>query len=137
MPDHDALFRNLSEVLRPGGQLAAQCGGDGNLASVERALRETGALGFEGKTYATAEATRDRLEACGFHDVECWLHEEPTPFASAEALETFLATVVLRRHVEAMAAPAARAFLHDVVARLPSLELDYIRLNMRAAGRTA
>ena len=27
--DHDALFANLAAVLRPGGQLAAQCGGAG------------------------------------------------------------------------------------------------------------
>lgn len=130
--DHDALFRNLSDALRPGGQLAAQCGGEGNLAKVERALRDIGASGFEDKTYATAEATRDRLEASGFLDIECWLHEEPTPFDSAEALEIFLATVVLRHHVEAMTPTGSRAFLREVVARLPSLELDYVRLNMRA-----
>ena len=27
VPDHDALFRNLAAVLRPGGRLVAQCGG--------------------------------------------------------------------------------------------------------------
>jgi trans-aconitate 2-methyltransferase len=132
VPDHDALFRNLSAALRPEGQLAAQCGGEGNLVSVERALRDIGATGFDDKTYATAEATRDRLEASGFRDIECWLHEEPTLFDSAEALETFLATVVLRHHVETMTDTGSRAFLRDVVARLPSLELDYVRLNMRA-----
>lgn len=137
VPDHDALFRNLSQVLVPEGQLAGQCGGEGNLLSVERALHDIGAPGFEGKVYATAETTRDHLEECGFHDVDCWLHEEPTPFGSAEALETFLATVVLRRHVESMNGAVARAFLHEVVARLPSLELDYVRLNMRARGRGA
>jgi trans-aconitate 2-methyltransferase len=34
VPDHDALFRNLAAVLRPGGRLVAQCGGAGNLARV-------------------------------------------------------------------------------------------------------
>jgi trans-aconitate 2-methyltransferase len=136
VPDHDALFRNLSAVIRPSGQLAAQCGGRGNLASVERALRDIDALGFGDKTYATAEGTRRRLVASGFRDVECWLHEEPTLFDSAEALETFLSTVVLRRHVEARTPPESRAFLHDVVTRLPSLELDYVRLNMRARRAT-
>ena len=38
--DHDALFRNLAAVMRPGAQLAAQCGGEGNIASVEAALRD-------------------------------------------------------------------------------------------------
>jgi trans-aconitate 2-methyltransferase len=132
VPDHAALFRNLSGVLRLGGQLAAQCGGRGNLASVERALRDIGAQGFEDKTYATADDTRKRLETFGFRDIECWLHDEPTPFDSAEVLETFLSTVVLRRYVETRMTLETRAFLRDVVSRLPSLELDYVRLNMRA-----
>ena len=74
----------------------------------------------------------NRLETFGFRDIECWLHDEPTPFESAHALETFLSTVVLRRHVEARTTLESRDFLRDVVSRLPSLELDYVRLNMRA-----
>ena len=40
VPDHDALFRNLAAVTRPGGRLVAQCGGVGNIASVKRALAD-------------------------------------------------------------------------------------------------
>jgi trans-aconitate methyltransferase len=36
VPDHDALFRNLAAVVRPGGRMAAQCGGVGNLGAVVR-----------------------------------------------------------------------------------------------------
>src|SRR5829696_4346639 len=32
--DHERLFRRLFALLRPGGQLAAQCGGAGNLTSL-------------------------------------------------------------------------------------------------------
>jgi len=42
VPDHDALFRNLAAVLRPGGWLVAQCGGYGNIESVKRALATIG-----------------------------------------------------------------------------------------------
>src|SRR5690242_8759650 len=36
--DHDALFANLAAVLRPGGRLATECGGAGNIASVSAAI---------------------------------------------------------------------------------------------------
>ncbi len=57
--DHDALFRGLAAVMRPGGQLAAQCGGVGNIASIEEALAEMGE-DFRGrKHFATPSATSD------------------------------------------------------------------------------
>ena len=64
--DHDALFRNLAVVARPGAQLVAQRGGAGNIASIEAALFELGE-DFEGrKYYATSDDTRRRLEVAGF-----------------------------------------------------------------------
>src|SRR5436190_2154109 len=40
--DHDGLFANLFRVLRPGGRLVAQFGGEGNIAGVDRVLGELG-----------------------------------------------------------------------------------------------
>ena len=68
----------------------------------------------------------------GFADVECWLHAEPTPFETLEALETFLRTVALGDHVATMEDDEAEAFVHAVAERLPRLELDYVRLNIDA-----
>jgi trans-aconitate 2-methyltransferase len=130
--DHAVLFANLAAVMRPDGHLVAQCGGAGNLASVVDALRSIGAPGFEGKAFATAEETRHRLLSAGFRNAETWLHPEPTLFDSREDLETFLATVVLREHVDRMDAPTRSAFLAAVIDRLPTLELDYVRLNIDA-----
>ena len=132
VPDHDALFRNLAAVVRPGGRLAAQCGGSGNLATVVAALRDLGADPFSRKVFATPEETEERLHAAGFVDVECWLHDEPTPFDDLGALETFLRTVALGDHVAAMGLPKARAFAHEVAKRLPSTALDYVRLDITA-----
>ena len=132
VPDHDALFRNLAAVVRPGGRLAAQCGGAGNLSTVVAALRELGADPFSRKVFATPAETERRLHAAGFVDVECWLHEEPTPFDDLDALETFLRTVALGDHVSAMAEDEARAFAHEVAVRLPEAALDYVRLNIRS-----
>ena len=58
VPDHDALFRNLAGVVRPGGRLVAQCGGVGNIAAVRRVLATIGD-GWLGDVYfATPLDTR-------------------------------------------------------------------------------
>ena len=132
VPDHDALFANLAGATHPGARLVAQCGGAGNLTSVVRVLEQLGADTFGGKVFATPEETEGRLRLAGFDDVECWLHTEPTPFESLEALETFLRTVVLRDHVHGMGDEEAAAFTHAVASRLPGVELDYVRLNIGA-----
>ena len=128
--DHDALFRNLAAVLKPGGQLCAQCGGAGNIAKVAAAASKAG-LELSGKNFATAEDTRARLVAAGFTDVEVWLHEEPTPVAAAD-LEPYLDTICLGGLVENMDDDQRAAFVHDVASRLPKPEIDYVRLNIRA-----
>jgi trans-aconitate 2-methyltransferase len=129
--DHDALFSNLAAVLRPGGRLVAQCGGLGNIGRIQQALRDMGE--WEGPVYfADTPETERRLAAAGFGDIEVWLHEEPTPFDSREALETFLATVVLGHHLERLPEADRPGFVRSVVDRLPSWEVDYVRLNISA-----
>src|SRR5437588_3131406 len=94
VPDHDALFANLAAVLRPGGALVAQCGGTGNVASVMAAAAALGRpLPSDTINFPTAEATARRLGASGFRDAWVWLQDEPTPFESAEQIETYLAAV--------------------------------------------
>ena len=132
VPDHDALFANLAGAMTPGARLVAPCGGAGNLTSVVQVLEDLGADTFGGKVFATPEETEARLRRAGFDDVECWLHREPTPFESLDALEIFLRTVVLGDHVHGMGDDEAAAFTHAVATRLPGLELDYVRLNLGA-----
>jgi trans-aconitate 2-methyltransferase len=131
IPDHAALFANLAAVLRGGGQLAAQCGGAGNIVSIEAALRDMGES-FEGrKHYATPEATTARLEAAGFTDIECWLHDEPTELPAGD-LEPYLEAICLGDHVEPMDESERREFVHEVARRMPAPVIDYVRLNIRA-----
>jgi trans-aconitate 2-methyltransferase len=132
VPDHDALFRNLAAVLRPGGGLVAQCGGTGNVASVMRAVAELGEAWPGPWTFATPEETSARLAAVGFVDVETWLQEEPTRFEPGEPLETFLATVVLRLHLDRLPEAERGPFVRQVAERLPGGEIDYVRLNIAA-----
>jgi trans-aconitate 2-methyltransferase len=129
--DHDALFRNLAAVMRPGAQLTAQCGGQGNIASIEAALRDMGG-GFAGhKHFADADETRARLEAAGFTDVAMWLHDEPAPVPEGD-LESYLEAICLGDHVEGMDEAERRRFVHEVATRMPEPVIDYVRLNMRA-----
>ncbi len=131
IPDHDRLFANLAAVMRPGAQLVAQCGGRGNIASVEAALRDMGES-FEGrKTFAGPEDTRERLERAGFTDIQAWLQDEPTPL-EPEDLEPYLATIALGDHVDGMDEHERRAFVHEVAIRLPASAIDYVRLNITA-----
>ncbi|MGH9280181.1 MAG: class I SAM-dependent methyltransferase [Acidimicrobiales bacterium] len=129
--DHDALFAHLAAVLRPGGALVAQCGGPGNVASV---LAAAAALGrtTDAVNFATPEETARRLRAAGFVDVWTWITHEPASFASTADLEAFLAAVALRTHLDGLGPAARAAFVHAVAARLPSPEIDYVRLNILA-----
>lgn len=129
--DHDAMFRNLAEAIRPGGQLAAQCGGEGNIASVEAALREMGD-GFAGrKHFAGVDETCARLDAAGFTDVETWLQAEPSPVPAGD-LEPYLEAICLGDHVESMRGKERARFVHEVAVRMPEPVIDYVRLNIRA-----
>ena len=143
--DHEKLFGRLAEALRPGGRLAAQCGGEGNISRATRATREVVENPrfrpyFEGwsddKNYAGAGETKGRLEGAGFEDVETWLHEEPTGFDSVEDLARFLATVVLGGHLERLPEGEKEAFAAAVAGEIVLEEgeplLDYVRLNMTA-----
>ena len=67
VPDHDALFRNLAAVVRPGGRLVAQCGGVGNIASI-RAILATIGDGWLGPAhFESPAATRERLRGGRLH----------------------------------------------------------------------
>jgi trans-aconitate 2-methyltransferase len=132
VPDHDALFRNLAAVLRPGGRLVAQCGGVGNIQTVRRALATIGDGWLGTSHFETPEATTDRLAAAGFTDISCWLAEEPTRFEPGEPFETFLRTVVLGAHMERLAPADRDPFVHEVASRMPEPAIDYVRLNIDA-----
>jgi trans-aconitate 2-methyltransferase len=135
VPDHDALFRNLAAVIRPGGRLVAQCGGVGNIASIQRVLAGIGDGWLGPVLFATPMETVVRLDAAGFVDIECWLTDEPTRLAAGAPLETYLRTVVLGAHLERLPAAEHDAFVRAVAGGLPEPVIDYVRLNIVAIRR--
>ena len=132
VPDHDALFANLAAVTRPGGWLVAQCGGAGNVASIQRVLATMGD-GWTGPAhFETVLATTRRLDAAGYVDIDCWLTDEPTRFEPGEPFETYLRTVVLGAHVERLPPGERDAFVHAVAEGVGEPVIDYVRLNIVA-----
>jgi trans-aconitate 2-methyltransferase len=132
VPDHDALFANLAAVLRVGGRLVAQCGGSGNIASIQAVLATIGDGWLGDVHFETPEATARRLAAAGFVDIETWLQPEPTRFERGEPFETYLRTVVLGSHVARLPPSERDAFVSEVAGRLGNPVIDYVRLNITA-----
>jgi trans-aconitate 2-methyltransferase len=139
--DHGLLFRRLRTALRPGGRLAAQCGGAGNIDSFRRAGEEVAARPryapyFEGFAqpwnYATAEETTERLEGAGFERVRCWL--EPWAVVPPEPRD-FVSTVCLGAHLERLPGQLREPFFDDILAAEETpLRLEYVRLNIEAVA---
>ena len=129
--DHDRLFAGLAGVIRPGGQLVAQCGAEGNISRLIDAVRATGLERTGAWYYASPQDTRRRLAASGFTAIEVWTHPEPTPIDPAE-LGTYLETVCLRTLVAPMEADERATFLARVAEALGEPVIDYLRLNIVA-----
>ena len=120
--DHDALFRRLAAALTPGGRLAAQNGGAGNIDRLRRnsdevASRDPYADHFEGFgrpwNYAAPEETEERLRRAGFEQARCWL--QPWDVVPPEPAE-FLRTVCLGPHVDRLPEELRERYVDDVLA---------------------
>ena len=139
-PTTRALFSSLHGVLlRPGGRLVAQCGGEGNItklrgragAVMERAPYAEPFRAFQPPwNYADPADTRERLLAAGFATAECWLAPAPT---EPEHPREFLSTIVLGPHVQHLPEPLREPFMDEVMAELGEpVIVDYVRLNIDA-----
>jgi trans-aconitate 2-methyltransferase len=129
--DHDAVYRNFAVVLRPSGQLAAQAGAPGNVAHVLEALAAAGEDYRPRYHFADPDATRARLEAAGFVDIDIWTHDEPTTLAGRRELEDYLRTIFLGP-LSTRPADELPRIAADAAERMGTLTLDYVRLNIRA-----
>jgi trans-aconitate 2-methyltransferase len=143
--DHDRLFSRLRAVLRPGGRLVAQCGGEGNVAEHAAVIAKVAAqpefaAHLEQMTgiwnFAAPEETERRLHLAGFAEARCWLQPKPVqPERPLEFTSTVTLGPLLAQLPEELRRPFAEAILEQ--SEQP-LVLDYIRLNIEAvAGRTA
>ena len=130
--DQEALPGHLAAALRPGGQLVAQCGGEGNCAI---GLRRDGGAGRAPARPAALRRARPGAATAGrgpgSREIEAWLTPEPVVFESADALEAYLATVFLGPLTDRPAAELP-ALAQRSRSGCPEPVLDYVRLNLVA-----
>ena len=139
VPDHDRLFQRMHAALRPGGQLIAQCGGEGNLEDFLSLVDVVAAEPPYSEylqnfrriwCFAGAEETEGRLRRAGFREARAWL--EPSEVVREDPAE-FLRTVVLGVHLPWLPEELRDPFVEAVLARCEQpLRLLYIRLNIDA-----
>ncbi len=141
LSDHERLFARLRAALRDGGQLIAQCGGEGNTPELVAATAAVGArapfashlAGWRGPwNYAGPQQTEARLRAAGFGDIRTWLVQRPAPY---DELVPWLRTNALSAHIARLPAQLREPYLDAVAAQLgPDPEITYIRLNIDATA---
>jgi len=141
--DHDRLFGRLHAALRPGGRLLAQCGGEGNIADVRRALDQVMSedpfalhLGaWNGPWNFSAPHTAcERLERAGFTEVRAGTHIEPV---RSEDLDSFLRTMILGAHLDRLPAELHGPFVARVRESMEHPdEARYVRLTLSARRAT-
>lgn len=142
LADHDVLFGRLHAVLRPGGRLVAQCGGEGNTPELLTAMLAVGARkpwqpyldGWSPWNFAGPEVTADRLRAAGFTDVRTGLVQRPAPY---DNLREWLRVNALSAHLLRLPQDLRERYLDEVQAALGrDPTITYIRLNMDATAAT-
>jgi trans-aconitate 2-methyltransferase len=128
--DHDSLFENLAAVLRPGGRMAIDCGGQGNIASVAAVVEDL--LGPQPSpwNFAGIEDTRRRLDAAGFTELDVRLVPDPARFQDDAELRAYLLTVMLGGQLDRMPQEQHESFVQAVADRLPGPVVDYVRLEI-------
>ncbi|MEU6669818.1 methyltransferase domain-containing protein [Streptomyces sp. NPDC046727] len=130
--DHGTLFANIAQVLRPGGQFVAECGGQGCVARVRRAVEEVLGRPADAAHFAGVEETVERLTRTGFTDIEVSLRDDPARLEPGDQLRNYLSTMVLGPYLDRLPETEHRRFVAEVAARLPEPVIDYVRLNIKA-----
>lgn len=132
--DHQAAFNNISSALKPGAVFLADCGGKGNIASVNDVVRSLLGPSDADKLshFEDVPETEQRLKVAGFEVRDVHLQPDPARFESADVLKSFLATVVMGAHLETFEEEERNELLSKIVSLLPEMTVDYVRLRIEA-----
>ena len=122
---HNNVWQHFYNALKPGGRIATDCGGFGNLAKTLAFVPQIDSnIKFPDWYYANISSTEELLKAAGFIDIEVSLRPHPTPLPDKETLATYLRTLVFREWTDGQ--------ISKISDLLTDNTLDYVRLEVRA-----
>lgn len=125
LADHNNVWQHFFNALKPGGRIATDCGGFGNLAKTLALVPQIDPnIKFPNWYYANEFDTEALLKAAGFIDIEVSLRPHPTPLPDKETLATYLRTLVFREWNDEQIAKMSELITDN--------SLDYVRLEVRA-----
>ena len=139
--DHGKAFANFYFLLKKGGELAAQCGGQGNLeksiAILDRiAAGKPFATHFAGWqkpwNFAGPQETETRLHKAGFAKASSYLSSAPAVFDSRGQFSSFVKTVVVWPYLSRLQSGLQERFLEECLNECKEWVLDNVRLNISA-----
>lgn len=130
--DHRALFSNLADVLRPGGKLVTDSGGQGNISNVEIAIAKVEGVSHLAKAFVSPEETRANLTASGFMVNSVELRPHPLRIDDPAVMTEYLRTVCLGGYLEHMTPSEGAEFVEAVRVAMPEPVFDYVRLEIDA-----
>jgi trans-aconitate 2-methyltransferase len=125
LADHKNVWQHFFTALKPGGRIATDCGGFGNLEKTLALVPQIDEeIKFPDWYYANVSSTEQLLKDAGFVNIKVSLRPHPTPLPDKETLATYLKTLVFRE------------WNADQIAKMSDLltdnTLDYVRLEVRA-----
>lgn len=142
MPDHPAVYAGVHRALKPGGRLACECGGFGNIAAMRTAMRAVAARrGLDApdrQNFPTVARATQELEAAGFRIDAIALVPRPTPLGSdadggmAAWLHTFRHGFFTSMDGDAMIAEAVDLLRPQLCDTEGNWTADYVRLRFLA-----
>jgi len=139
--NHDAMLAGVRRALKPGGRFVAECGGHGNLAVIQVAIRSVLAhRGWETnirRYYATEPEYAARLREHGFAVQQIALIPRPTPLPTGIRgwLETFERSTLDRippEHREGFLQDVEQVLRPEICDRDGNWTAHYVRLRFAA-----
>ena len=122
---HNNVWQHFFNALKPGGRIATDCGGFGNLGKTLALVPQIDPnIKFPNWYYANVSDTEALLKAAGFVDIEVSLRPHPTPLPDKETLATYLKTLVFREWNDEQIAKMSELLTDNT--------LDYVRLEVHA-----